>query len=1272
LRERRGKRARHAAAVAGAALAVGLLWAAPGAAGSEVFCAHGSGAGQCEEAYGVAVEEGGERVYVVDRAGHEVEVFDLSGSFQFAFGGLQLASPSFIAVDNDPASPAYRDVYVVDGYHVARFDRLGAFLGEFGAQGSGPGQLSRANDPVAVAPGGTVVVCDSEAAIPSLEAFEAAGGFLGSATLEGVESNCLNLAAEPGGDFYATFNRSSLGVREFDAAGGALGTLEEGASAYALGSDGAGRVFALQSVGGEPWRVTAWDSAGTMLERFGYGEIATVLRDIAPYGPGGEVTEALFASEGGQAVRFGPPPAGPAIVPQGSLRGVAAEAVGKSEARLEAAIDPEGQATSYHFEYVDEASYAQSGFAAAKRAPASAGEDPTLAAGFGLRDAAMQIGCADPSEEPPPADCLAGETEYRFRVVAENAAGEGNSPQEGPAFTTLPPLEARAVWSTAVGGDSARLWAEVNPLGLAASGRFQYVAEPYFESEGGFGGPHTQTTGAVSFGAGEAPAQASLLVHGLTPGSAYRYRVVVENALVAGLAGPEARLETRPASPLASTARCPNAAYRRGQAAHLPDCRAYEMVSPVDKGGADIIAAINASANRAELDQAARGGGRVSYSAYRAFGDPASAPYASQYLASRGAAGWQNRAISPPRGINILGTSNTLDSEFKAFTAELCGGVALHDTDPPLAAAAPAGFANLYRSELCGAAGYEALTTKAPPAREPNDFLLELQGISADGTTAAYTANDALSANAPATNARLAYAGREGANPKLLCVLPGGAAVGAGGCSVGTSTNVKDDRSAAVASAVSGDGSRIYWSDAPAGQGRLYVRENPFGAGAECSRAGAPCTLAVSAGSEAQFWAAAADGSRAIFSEGELSATAASSTQLFEFDLEAGEARPIAPRVAGVLGASGDASRVYFLSAAALAGKAREGEPNLYLREAGEGAPATTYIGTLGAADGRALTLFAPSAVNVEPIKHLAAVSPDGRRVAFMSSAAPTGYDNTDAASGEPDMELFTYEAGGELFCVSCDPSGARPVGRELLNGDKTTGVWAAGLLPGAQSQLHRPRAISADGRRVFFESTDDLLARDTNGRQDVYEWERAGSRGECEALGAERYLAGAGGCLSLISGGESQADSRFLDASGDGTDVFIATAQSLAPQDPGQVDVYDVRAGGGFPAPAQPPAPCEGEACQSPAPAPGAAAPASSAFHGPGNLVEGPNCGAAGRRAAKLSRRAKRLRRHARIARRNGKGAAARKRGRKAKRLAHRARKQSGKAKRCRRRAGG
>jgi hypothetical protein len=134
--------------------------------------------------------------------------------------------------------------------------------------------------------------------------------------------------------------------------------------------------------------------------------------------------------------------------------------------------------------------------------------------------------------------------------------------------------------------------------------------------------------------------------------------------------------------------------------------------------------------------------------------------------------------------------------------------------------------------------------------------------------------------------------------------------------------------------------------------------------------------------------------------------------------------------------------------------------------------------------------------------------------------------------------------------------------------------------------------------------SFEALVARDTNGAEDVYQWQAPGS-GECTTQ-SPAYSAANGGCLSLISSGQSPQGSELVDISADGRDVFFKTGESLVAQDSGLIDVYDARALGGFPPPPIPPAPCEGEACAPPAAAPNDPSPASASFQGAGNEPQG------------------------------------------------------------------
>lgn len=707
---------------------------------------------------------------------------------------------------------------------------------------------------------------------------------------------------------------------------------------------------------------------------------------------------------------------------------------------------------------------------------------------------------------------------------------------------------------------------------------------------------------------------ANVPLSGLRPNTTYHYRFVAQSggggpvfgegslscALEAGC-GTGGSFTTYP--PPAVPKNCPqNQEFRTGPAAFLPDCRAYEMVSPVDKGGGDIAALGGADHNSpARLDQSTADGEKLTYSSFRAFGDAAGAPFSSQYMAARHPdSGWRSTNITEPAHGYTLVEVLLLESPYKAFTPDLCHSWVFQVSQERLTADAPVGYPDLYRRSNCGAGAgsLEAMVT-ATPEVEPRNFKPTIQGSSADGTVSIFRSTGRLTTDAaPCPSGEdckvQLYEHRVGEGTHLVCILPGNVA-SSESCSAGTAKNIDnggtgfflDDN---VQHAVSTDASRIYWSQE---DGRLYLRVD------------GRRTYPVSELPESVFWGAAADGERAIFTAGSL---AQSQAVLKAFTLASGSSKVIAGGVAGVAGVSDDGLRAYFVSTEALTGdqrnsegaKAVAGQPNLYFYDGAASGPQIVYIATVDARDASQTASSSP--VSRSPQTRTSRVSPDGLRLVFTATASLTGYDNTDLVSGQADSEVFLYDStiggAGRLACVSCLPGGARPSGRELPGR-----IWASGQIPGWSYQQYPGRVLSPSGGRVFFESFDPLVLRDRNGKQDVYEWEPGSSQSDCElSKGAELFVASSHGCISLISSGESNTDSEFVDASADGRDVFFRTGSSLVRQDPGLGDIYDAREGGGFRSP-EPSLPCEGGSCQNPPPPPSEVTPASSAFAGPGNV---------------------------------------------------------------------
>ncbi|HTU79996.1 MAG TPA: hypothetical protein VMF09_14675 [Solirubrobacteraceae bacterium] len=246
-------------------------------------------------------------------------------------------------------------------------------------------------------------------------------------------------------------------------------------------------------------------------------------------------------------------------------------------------------------------------------------------------------------------------------------------------------------------------------------------------------------------------------------------------------------------------------------------------------------------------------------------------------------------------------------------------------------------------------------------------------------------------------------------------------------------------------------------------------------------------------------------------------------------------------------------------------------------------------------------------------------VSPNGKYLAFMSREELTGYRNVDAVSGARDEEVYIYQAEAEaegrppLICVSCDPDGSAPRGVEdtpeaaeasgeghspLVDrseiwhrvGEETNEpVYLAGNVPGWTSEAeHAPASQSrylTDEGRLFFDASDALVPQDTNGKEDVYEYEPEGV-GICTSASAT-FVERDGGCIGLISTGKSPKESAFFEASESGGDVFFLTNEDIHPGDHNQsYSVYDAHectsASPCSPLAKEPPPPCEDEsACK-------------------------------------------------------------------------------------------
>jgi DNA-binding beta-propeller fold protein YncE len=168
-------------------------------------------------------------------------------------------------------------------------------------------------------------------------------------------------------------------------------------------------------------------------------------------------------------------------------------------------------------------------------------------------------------------------------------------------------------------------------------------------------------------------------------------------------------------------------------------------------------------------------------------------------------------------------------------------------------------------------------------------------------------------------------------------------------------------------------------------------------------------------------------------------------------------------------------------------------------------------------------------------------VSPEGRYVTFISSVRLTSYDNDNAVAcatvvDEPFEghcpEVYVYDGQTKtLHCASCPPDGALSIG-------------AAALPVATDSRNQLPNVD--DLGQVFFYTASSLVPQDTNGAEDVYEYQD--------------------GEVRLISPGTRNETARAIGSSADGRNVYFTTEQQLVAQDTdSEPDIYDAHIEGGL-----------------------------------------------------------------------------------------------------------
>jgi phosphodiesterase/alkaline phosphatase D-like protein len=798
--------------------------------------------------------------------------------------------------------------------------------------------------------------------------------------------------------------------------------------------------------------------------------------------------------------------------------------IGTAEATLNGSLDPDGYPTSFYFQWGKTTTY-----------------------GHAIPLASEELGSSDPglAELSKTLENLEPGTTYHYRLAASNSFGTTIGADQ--SFQTPQPPSIEGIFSSDVSADSARLRARINPHGAATTYRFEYGTTPEYGSLAPV--PEDGTLGPLTI-----PQPVSVSIEALQQGTTYHFRLTVESQWGSSTSEDQT-FEFEPPN-------CPNAALRQQTgAAYLPDCRAYELVSPARAGGA--VLSPGAPSSPYAHDNFAFGG---TLNIIPGAGNPPNGgfllPAEDLYVARRTASGWVTRYVG-------LSGEETLEQSGKP-TRSGPGGIYRVLADRELTRFLTWDQITPFNSHIPQARSFAPYVWDNEGnslGRLPSN-LAEVPGASAPTTEGGFLGDMQPSADFSHyafSSIRTAFA------PGGLTESPGSAydedltsgevqivSKTAAGADIPIDPQGEEPGSGLGGSAqflqipaLSTDGSHILISSLGAGgETHLYMRVG----GAltyEVSRAPDGLNHAVS------FAGMSADGGEVFFTTPlQMSASdqdssidlyrwaqATDSLTLLSTGVEGSgnrdecntgwiagcgvEVVPTPGQIAYSGGNPGpprdtalaaDSEEIYFYSPEQLDLGARgvPGKRNLYLWQGG----AVRFLATID-----------PE----HPIEHIN-VSADGSHMGFITKTPIGSYDNAGHA------EMFVYDAQARaLRCVSCHPDGSPP----------------SSDVEGAQNGI-----FMTDDGRAFFSTEDALIPRDANGITDVYE-----------------YVEGRPQLISSGAGTETPGASYhpgLVGVSADGTNAFFYTTQTYVPQDENGAffKFYDARVAGGFPY-TKPPAPC-------------------------------------------------------------------------------------------------
>jgi hypothetical protein len=772
-------------------------------------------------------------------------------------------------------------------------------------------------------------------------------------------------------------------------------------------------------------------------------------------------------------------------------------------------------------------------------------------------------------------------TIYYVRLFAESEPEPGvhkgaTSPVK--SFETAGPPTATTYAVHSVSGEDMVALGAVDPHGVDAHYHFEYVSQQHFEEQG-FAG--AATTSEVDSGSGYDYVGAGGVLPELQPGVTYRYRLFASNeAAPQGVHSGEQTL-TVPVLPEVGVGEgCPNEALRTGPSAALPDCRAYEQVTPAEKNGAqDTDTGIGIT----DEFRVSEDGEHFMLHAPGTQWGPSPDASKSNFFFSRTSGGWQMTSVTPQPQAAI---DSYVPVVFNPDLTET--GVQVGWEDSPVSSSPTvelqvgppggpyASIASIPRKYVT----FNPFLVAASPDLGKLIIGTEDRALVTGHVSATKSGNDL-------------YEYSEG-QLRQVNVLSGTPGAPIGTCGATMTRGIEGlairprggGAPTSSAHSVSSNGSRVFFyavsgNQCPAHEQLESELENGGPRTHLYERVNGVETVDIG---EYKFLAANSQGSSLL-----LEHVNGGAHEAFLYDTETQTAEHLftAPEQFFVK-VSADFSTIYISTLAALTSESQTGT-----------GPSALYRYDVSSKTLHYLPLYFSDVVNV---------SANGRYLVFEGTSE--GFPGIPGGLGQSEVgkQIYRYDSSENVIeCISCaSPFDPQPR-------FASTALYAIYGFDGTPSQVF----ASEDGDFVFFETPDALVPQDSDGEigpssgpeaepseffrsrsSDVYEWRREGVDG-CAAVE---------GCLALISGGRGGGYlSELVGASSSGLDVFFATHESLVPQDKDTAgDVYDARIDGGFPPPPPPAVECEGDSCAAPFAAPSDLTPSSASFQGAGDVVAG------------------------------------------------------------------